>query len=205
MTVRGSELQAHGRTTLEIDVVALHSRLKKLTAMASDPGASAQERKFAAEKAANVQRQIDETAPGTGLISYKTLVEEGKAASRKLGEVNWILGELASKVETRYGEARLQQYADDIDVKYAWLKDCRTTYLRWPKIASRPALFSIARVLNSHPDRLEIVQRHPHITKEQARLKVQQYKQEKNRQGKSNGEADKNPGLVSKVSSFVSL
>ena len=43
-----------------------------------------------------------ETTPGTGLVAYKTLVEEGKAASLKLGEVNWILGELASKVEKRY-------------------------------------------------------------------------------------------------------
>ena len=189
---------------MEIDLVALHSRLKKLTAMAKDPGASAQERKIAREKAAKVQQQISETTPGPGLVAYKTLVEEGKAASLKLGEVNWILGELASKVEKRYGEASLQQYAEDIEVKYSTLKDCRTTYLRWPRLASRPA-FSIARVLNSHPERLEIVQQQPFITKRQAEFKVRQYKQERKNKAKPNGKTGENPDPVSEVSSFVLL
>jgi hypothetical protein len=142
--------------------------------------------------------------PADALVAYKTLVEEGKAASLKLGQVNWILGELASKVEKRYGEASLQRYAEDIEVKYSTLKDCRTTYLRWPRLASRPA-FSIARVLNSHPERLEIVQEQPFITKRQAELKVRQYKQERKNKAKSNGKTGENPDPVSEVSSFVLL
>lgn len=56
----------------------------------------------------NVPADTDET-------EYRAAVEEGKVATADISLKQWVLGDLALKVEKRYGENRLKQFAEDIN------------------------------------------------------------------------------------------
>lgn len=110
---------------------------------------------------------------------YDSLVHEGREVLEKQENLNWLLGELAAKVENKYGEGRLQQYADDIDMDYTTLRDYRYTVKCWPQSVGRPTFLAVARALASQPDRYEIVAKNPKITVRQARKLVQDRDPEK--------------------------
>lgn len=72
--------------------------------------------------------------------TYEKLVEEGIEARRKGDETKWRHGDLALQVETRYGERRLQDYAERIDVEYSTLRNRRWVAKRFPENVRRLTL-----------------------------------------------------------------
>jgi hypothetical protein len=102
---------------------------------------------------------------------YLKAVEEGKAATADISGRQWVLGDLADKVGKAYGENRLSQFATDINYPNAicTLGRCRDVCRAFPKNRVRPRFFSCAQLLATHPDRFEIVERNPDISKAEAR------------------------------------
>lgn len=85
---------------------------------------------------------------------YAKLVEEG----RKAANVQWTLGDLALKVETGYGEGRLQQYADEVGVEYESLRKYRDVSRAWPEnVRNVSQKWSVHMVLASQPDRSQLI------------------------------------------------
>ena len=58
----------------------------------------------------------DTSAPtDTNEAEYLAAVQEGKAIVADVSGKQWALGDLALKVEKKYGEKRLEQFAEDIN------------------------------------------------------------------------------------------
>lgn len=87
--------------------------------------------------------------------TYASLVKQGLQAAKS----QWTLGDLASKVETHYGEESLQQYADDIGVEYNALKGYRTVARAYELGTRIPDVaWSVHRILAGQDDRTELIQ-----------------------------------------------
>lgn len=114
--------------------------------------------------------------PAVNENEYAALVKQGRAALKKQDDVNWELGELAIKVDKKYNEDKLGQYAKDIGVEKRHLMICRTTFQKWPEKNGRP-FFWIAHVLNPHPQRAQIVAKNPSITFKEARDRMKAFNQ----------------------------
>jgi hypothetical protein len=98
--------------------------------------------------------------------SYDSLVEAGQIV---LNQTAWILGDLADKVESSYGEAKLEQYASDIGVPFSTLKRYRTVARAFPEKERRlPITFGVAQALASQPDRFELAAQEPTVREARA-------------------------------------
>jgi hypothetical protein len=121
-------------------------------------------------------------------------------------DANMRWGEIAAKCEPVYGKNTLDELGKKLEAKLAdkeWASvfaekalegdgasDCtltrtlarnRSVYLAWDgdgKKAPGPISWAVLRVLQSHPDRLELVNDNPHMTKAEARELMQKYKDE---------------------------
>jgi hypothetical protein len=152
----------------------------KCLRLSNDSATTPHEREAAHLKSLELRAKLDamggETKPAADPARYRALVKQGKALLEEQDNVNWKLGELASQVDKEYGQDKLKEFADELGVSTSSLKDCRTTYIAWPEKARRPA-FSIARALNPHPRKFEIVEKKPDITFREAREKMQEYRE----------------------------
>lgn len=152
----------------------------KCTRLSNDSRTPTHEREAARVKSIELRAKLDamdgEAAPATSLAAYRALVKQGKALLDEQENINWKLGELASQVDKQYGKAKLKEFADELEVSHSMLKDCRTTYLAWPQKAGRPA-FWVARTLNAHPRHVELFEKNPDMTVQEARAKVQEYRE----------------------------
>jgi hypothetical protein len=112
-------------------------------------------------------------------IKFDIAVKEGKQIMTlvRTKQDQWRLGELADRIEPKYGDQTLQKFAGAINCEYVLLKDYRTTFQAWPEKAGRPA-FQIARALNPHPQRFRIVNNEPNLTLRQARHKMKMWRME---------------------------
>lgn len=140
----------------------LQATLEKCDRLANDPGATAGEREAARKKADKIRAKIGTSATDD---EYKKLVSEGRTAAASM----WKLGELASRVEKKYGESTLKKYATDIGMNYTTLRNARLTCLAWPNENDRPRSFSIAQDLAAQPDRAKIIARRPNIKQDEVR------------------------------------
>jgi hypothetical protein len=91
-------------------------------------------------------------------------------------ESQFQLGRIAHQLESKYGDKTLERFAGDIGIDDGTLKSYRTTYKAWKDLPVRPKSYSVARVLNRHPDRAEIIQDNPDITVKEAEEKVREWK-----------------------------
>src|SRR5262249_5842966 len=114
-------------------------------------------------------------------INYDAAVREGKRIVAKM-EQDWRrLCELADGIETRYDEQTLQHFAKDIGVVFCTFARQMSVYQAWksaPGPESYPPCFAVARELQSHPDRFEIINANPNITKRAASELARQYRTE---------------------------
>jgi hypothetical protein len=111
---------------------------------------------------------------------YEALVAAGKAAVKTETGTLWAIGDLACQVETSYGEGKLQQYAQDIDVEYSTLQERRRVSARWPKPdenldqdpkSRRSGLsWSVHHIFAARGDRFELIDRYPTVRKARAFL-----------------------------------
>jgi hypothetical protein len=121
----------------------------------------------------------------TNETEYLAAVEEGKAIIADVSGKQWALGDLALKVEKKYGENRLERFAEDINFPGAacTLGRYRPVCVAFPKTGPRPTFFASAKVLQKHPDRIRIVTEKPGIGAHEARELMREWR------GKQNGTA----------------
>ena len=107
----------------------------------------------------------------TNETEYLAAVEEGKAIIADVSGKQWALGDLALKVEKKYGENRLEQFAVDInyDGETSTLSRYRSVCLAFPKTGGRPRFFASAQILQGRDDRFQIVTANPDISVREAR------------------------------------
>jgi hypothetical protein len=118
-----------------------------------------------------------DTSASSKVIPYEDAVAEGKKIVAEIEDTTsrgqLRLGELADKVETKYGDRTQAKFAAEIGVAPCTLKRYRTVYRDWKGAAiSAPGRFSVPysvlRELQTHPDRAEIIRKEPNITKREA-------------------------------------
>src|SRR5215472_4609103 len=115
-------------------------------------------------------------------INYDLAVREGKQIVAAMEQDWWRLCELADRTETRYDEQTLQHFAKDIGAVFCTFARRMSVYRAWRKSApgpeSYPRCFAVARELQSHPARFEIIKTNPNITQRQASELARQYRSE---------------------------
>jgi hypothetical protein len=122
-------------------------------------------------KRARARKQSDGTEPPD---FYDAAVAEAKQITQNMETAEWgrmRLGELASQVETQYGENKLKQFAKDIGTALCTLERSRSVYRAWAEIPAAPPNFSVAQELQAVDDRGQIVTDKPNITAREARKK----------------------------------
>jgi hypothetical protein len=93
-------------------------------------------------------------------------VEEGTRLITCLDAGQMRLGEIADRLETKYGDSTLVRFAEAIGTNVNTLQNYRSVYRTWhedPRVISFPK-FSVAKALVKHPERARIVADHPEIT-----------------------------------------
>jgi hypothetical protein len=123
---------------------------------------------------------------------YLAAVEEGKAIVADVSGKQWALGDLALNVEKKYGENRLERFAEDINFPGAacTLGRYRPVCLAFPKTGPRPTFFASAKVLQKHPHRICIVAETPDISAHEAREKMRKWRDEQKGTASPTAEAD---------------
>lgn len=111
-------------------------------------------------------------------IDYDEAVHEGQQLLQRIENTQLRLGEIAHRVEPRYGDQTLARFAEAIGIDPESLKRYRSVYRAWADIrAPGPILtYAVARELAGHPDREAIVAAQPAITKRQAQQKMLEYR-----------------------------
>jgi len=94
-------------------------------------------------------------ADSLALITYEDAVNR----LQQLARTNWEVGEIADRVEPKYGEQTLQKLADESLMDYATLRRCRDVFRAWPESAKRFAdlPWSIHMIFAAQPDRVELI------------------------------------------------
>jgi hypothetical protein len=70
----------------------------------------------------------------------------------------WVKGDLALLIMTKYGDQTLKKFATDVDVTLATLESYRTVAAAWPQKSRRLDIpWSVHQVLASQPDREELL------------------------------------------------
>jgi hypothetical protein len=105
------------------------------------------------------------------VIDYDTALAEGKQLVAKLDAAlagKMRLGELADEIGRGYGDDRLRHFAKEIGIAACTLARCRSVFRAW-KGAPAPKSFAVAQELQAHPNRVQIIERDPDISKRKAR------------------------------------
>jgi hypothetical protein len=100
----------------------------------------------------------------------------GKRLAKQHSTNHDALGELADKIETKYGDGTLEDFAEAIGIAYSTLKNCRHVHRKWKASAVKPKTFSVAKALASYKDKDQYIQQHPNVTEKEARTYVRAYK-----------------------------
>jgi hypothetical protein len=117
------------------------------------------------------------------LISWDEAVEESLRLSKDLEVSQMRFGEIAYRLEPKYGESTLVRYAQLMKMKINTLQNCRSVYRTWHedlKVKNLPK-FSIAKALVKHPERAKIVEERPNITEREAKEETKKLKGEQAR------------------------
>jgi hypothetical protein len=116
--------------------------------------------------------------PKSTEIKYdEKAVAEGKLLVKALQSNEMKLGELADRLQPRYGDKTLARFAKEIGLPVATLNRCRSVYRAWKGIEEpAPNNFGVKQALQGHPLRAEIVKNNPNLTRREARTFMQDYK-----------------------------
>jgi hypothetical protein len=114
-------------------------------------------------------------------IDYDAAVREAKSILKQFSTGQMRLGELADKVQPKYGEQTLKRFAGEIGIAPCTLARYRSVYRAWADEIPAPGLdslsYSVARELVPHPDRAKLIHDKPNITKRQAREIMREYRE----------------------------
>lgn len=104
------------------------------------------------------------------VINYDEAVSEARQIIATIESNEMKLGELADRLEPRYGEQTLKKFAQEIGIAVCTLERRRSVYRAWKDIpAPAPISFSVAQELAAHPERARLITEQPNLTKGQAR------------------------------------
>jgi hypothetical protein len=117
------------------------------------------------------------------LISWDEAVEEGMRLVENLEANQMRIGEIADRIEPKYGESTLSEYAQVLKKSVSTVQNYRSVYRAWHedvKVKNAPK-FSVAKALVKHPNRAAIVEERPGITEREAQLETKKFKEEQAR------------------------
>ena len=121
--------------------------------------------------------QAIETGVAPDSIPYDAAVKEGKQIIADADHGQFRLGQLADTVEPQYGDRTLAKLAEAIGVAACTLARHRDVYRAW-KDNLRPGAqipsYAVLRELATHPDRAEIIEADPNLTKQDAHRLMQE-------------------------------
>jgi hypothetical protein len=113
---------------------------------------------------------VERYRPG---IDFDAAVNEGKQiiADLEASKNRWLrLGQLADKVEARYGETMLKQFAKEIGIAACTVARARSVFRAYDSNeAPAPPSYAVAQELQAHPDRFALIRNNPNMTKREAR------------------------------------
>src|SRR6516164_11519371 len=121
-------------------------------------------------------------APPTDAIDYDEAVDEAKGIVAKIDDAErgqLRLGELAHKLDKKYGDRTLAKFAAEIGVAKCTLDRYQTVYRAWEgKLAPGPisTSYAVLRELQTHPDRAQIIRKNPNLTKREAHERMRELK-----------------------------
>ena len=111
-------------------------------------------------------------------IDFDEAVKEAKQLLAAADKDQWRLAELAHLVDTKYGEKKLEAFAEAIGVAACTLERKRSVYRAWHNDqipGPAPESFEVATALQTHPDRARIVRDFPDLTRSKARALMSAY------------------------------
>jgi hypothetical protein len=81
-----------------------------------------------------------------------------------------LLGELADRVEAKYGDGTLKRFAEEGGINFATLRSYQRVYRAYADEGKVPrGTFSVAKELAKHPQRKTILEKHPKMTERGAK------------------------------------
>jgi hypothetical protein len=104
-------------------------------------------------------------------IPYDAAVKEGLEITSEIEDAQrkqLRLGELAARIERKYGDRTIAKFAKEIGIASCTLHRHQTTWEAWDgqgKVAPGPVSYSVLRELKDVPERLKIVTENPQITR----------------------------------------
>jgi hypothetical protein len=113
------------------------------------------------------------------VIPYNDAVEQGKHLLNLMRANQHELGELAYKLEPKYGDQTLERFATELKIDYGTLKTYRTTYKAWKDEPARPASFSVARALNRHPQKYQTFLDNEDMSVQDAKAKMRELREQR--------------------------
>ena len=130
-------------------------------------------------------------APNNCTIPYEEAVAEGCKINEQMKRDerlrNMRLGELAARVERKYGDRTKAKFAKEIGVAPCTLSRYRKVWQAWDGggiVAPGPTSYTVMRELKDHPDREKIVKENPQITKREAEKLRREHEETKRPEGK---------------------
>ena len=99
------------------------------------------------------------------------ILKKGDAAEMELGE-------LADRLQPKYGEKTLERFAQAIDLPLDRLNRCRSVYRAYKGIDIQGASpnFAVRQALQAHPLREEIIKENPELTMREARTLMKDWR-----------------------------
>lgn len=118
------------------------------------------------------------TAEAATTIKYEDAVSEGKKVCASIERSQMRLGEIADKIEKRYGDNTLARFAREIGIAPCTAERYRSVYRSWATNSAAPPdlPWGVARELQAHPDRAKLVKKNPQMSTRDARLLMKQHR-----------------------------
>jgi hypothetical protein len=114
-----------------------------------------------------------------GVADYDDWVAEAKRLIEAMQYYERKLGELADRVETKYDEEKLAEFARDIGVELTSVIRWRSVYRAYkdaPKEILEETSPGVLQALQGHPGRYEILEQNHDLTVREARTRMKDYR-----------------------------
>jgi hypothetical protein len=113
----------------------------------------------------------DTIAP-TEQIPWKDAVREGREILARDRADKLRLGELADKIEPKYGDRTMAKFAEALGINKSTLNHYRTTYRAWKIVppAAKSTPYAVLEVLATIDDRVAVITAEPNMSKRRAEV-----------------------------------
>jgi hypothetical protein len=122
------------------------------------------------------------SAPASDIIPFEEGVAECREIVLKIEEAErgqLRIGEVADNLEPKYKDRTIAKFATEIGIAKCTVDRYRTVYRAWAgKLAPGPNLvpsYAVLRELATHPEREQIIAKHPDTTKREARDRMRKH------------------------------